>query len=714
MLCTARCAHLKRAELTVHWLAAGRWTLDAGRWTWAAGEHRRRLPASLHASSPPPLHHHASSVSTLPSLQQHTLCLSAALEFIFSMSASTDKTISHATQAAQLMLDCPHCPPPLVSHLCSSAVCVVESKEQPAPDSLPSPSPLSASLSYPPPASPPKPETVYLDGQSLTPSQLLSIGRCHSTTLALTPAAWSAIARSRAVIDRLISQHRVVYGINTGFGNFSNVLIPPSSLAALQLNLIRSHAAGVGEPLPVHSVRMLFALRLNVLAKGCSGVSVATMDRLVAAFNANCLPVIPCQGTVGASGDLAPLAHLALGMLGEGMMYDPSTLSLPHPVALPASTVLQSLLLTPLTLHAKEGLALINGTQLITALGAEAVTRARRVALQADCIAAMTVEVLKGSARPFNALIQSVRPHKGQAEVAARLRSMLAVGEVCSEITWSHVGCGRVQDAYTLRCIPQIHGISHDTISWVHGILSTEMNSATDNPMVFADAPAAALHSHLPIDPSTRQWVEAESGRDSEDGIILSGGNFHGNFPAKALDFLCIAVHDLASVSERRIERLVNPQLSALPAFLTPAGGLNSGFMIAHCTAAALTSESKQLCMPASVDSISTSAAQEDHVSMGGWAARKCLQVVSNVELVLAIELLAVCAGLDMHRPLTSTRAVEAVWQLVRGPEGGIAPWTQDRIMSVEIDRAVRLVRGNRVWETVRPFMKDDVSCEEE
>ena len=584
----------------------------------------------------------------------------------------------------------------------SAAAHVAEHKEQP-----PSPSPCTSTfLSSLPSSPPPSPMTYSLDGCSLTPSQLLDIGRDLRAQLDLTASAWSGVAASRGVIDRVIAQHRVAYGINTGFGNFANVLIPPSSLDQLQVNLVRSHSAGVGSALAVHSARMLFALRLNVLAKGYSGVSVQTMERLLAAFNAGALPVIPSQGTVGASGDLAPLAHLALGMLGEGSMYDPSTLHLQHPTVLPAAQVLQMLQLQPLSLHAKEGLALINGTQLITALAAEAVVRARQLALQADCIAAMTIEALKGSARPFNSLIQTARPHRGQGRVAARLRRMLAVGQVCSELTWSHVGCGKVQDAYTMRCLPQIHGIVHDTIAWTHDLITTELNSATDNPMIFADAPASALHSHLPIDPANGRWVEAESGYGKEDGIIMSGGNFHGEYPAKACDFLCIAVHELASVSERRIERLVNPHLSGLPAFLTPNGGLNSGFMIAHCTAAALTSESKNLCNPASVDSISTSAAQEDHVSMGGWAARKLLQVVGNVEHVLAIELLCAAAAIDLHRPLHSTEAVESLWQLLR-VEGGVAEWTEDRCMSVEIDKAVRLIRDNRVWQTVQHLMAD-------
>ncbi|KAM6987055.1 histidine ammonia-lyase-like [Aplochiton taeniatus] len=376
---------------------------------------------------------------------------------------------------------------------------------------------------------------------------------------------------------------------------------------------------------------MLLALRINVLAKGYSGVSMETIHSMLNAFNASCLSWVPEKGTVGASGDLAPLAHLTLGLMGEGQMWSPRS------GWAPAKLVLECNGIPPLVLKPKEGIALINGTQMVTSLGAEAVERALGVVRQADIIAALTLEALKGTTKAFDSDVHALRPHPGQMAVAARLRSLLDSEVFPSQISEIHRSCDRVQDAYTLRCIPQVHGVANDTIGFVQKVISTELNSATDNPLVFAK--------------------RAET---------VSGGNFHGEYPAKALDFLAIGVHELASISERRIERLVNPSLSELPAFLVKEGGLNSGFMIAHCTAAALVSESKTLCHPSSVDSLSTSAATEDHVSMGGWAARKALRVVEHVEQVLAIELLAACQALEFLRPLKTTAPLEKVYDLVR------------------------------------------------
>ncbi|XP_036373791.1 histidine ammonia-lyase-like [Megalops cyprinoides] len=413
---------------------------------------------------------------------------------------------------------------------------------------------------------------------------------------------------------------------------------------------------------------MLLALRINVLAKGYSGVSLDTLHRMVEAFNVSCLSYVPEKGTVGASGDLAPLSHLTLGLMGEGKMWSPST------GWADAKVVLEAHGLKPLSLGPKEGLALINGTQLITCLGAEAVERAQAIARQADIIAALTLQVLKGTTKAFDRDIQAVRPHPGQIEVAWRFRSVLDSDVFTSEITEANRPFEKVQDAYTLRCCPQVHGVANDTIAFVKSIITTEMNSATDNPMVFAK-------------------------RD----LTLSGGNFHGEYPAKSLDFLAIGVHELASISERRIERLCNPSLSELPAFLVSEGGLNSGFMIAHCTAAALVSENKVLCHPSSVDSLSTSAATEDHVSMGGWAARKALRVVEHVEQVLAIELLAACQALELLRPLKTTPPLEAVHQLVRST---VRPWDKDRVMHPDIEAAHRLLLEEKVWEVVHPFME--------
>lgn len=513
---------------------------------------------------------------------------------------------------------------------------------------------------------------VDLDGCSLTPETLVALGQ-GKLKIRLTDESEKNVNKSRALLDDIVRENKVVYGVTTGFGKFARVVIPPERLQELQNNVIKSHAAGVGPPLSIENTRMLFALRINVLAKGYSGISLKTLKQLVAAFNESCVPWVPEQGTVGASGDLAPLAHLALGLLGEGQMWSPNS------GWADASLVLQAHGLTPLELGPKEGIALINGTQLITSLGAEAVERSRLIAKQADIIAAMSLEVLKGTTRAFDALIQQVRPHYGQRRVAERLRSLLNSRIYPSEIAESHRFCDRVQDAYTLRCCPQVHGVVNDTIDFVEDVITTEMNSATDNPIVFAD-----------------------------QGEVISGGNFHGEYPAKVLDYLTIGVHELASMSERRMERLVNPAYSELPAFLVKEGGLNSGFMMAHCTAASLVSENKVLCHPSSVDSLPTSAGQEDHVSMGGFAARKAINVVENVEKVLAIELMLACQGIDLLRPLKSTEPLEAIYTLVRKT---IRSWDKDRYLAADIDAAIKLVKEGKIWEVAMPFMTHYLSA---
>uniref|UniRef100_A0A8C4S0F2 Histidine ammonia-lyase n=1 Tax=Erpetoichthys calabaricus TaxID=27687 RepID=A0A8C4S0F2_ERPCA len=508
---------------------------------------------------------------------------------------------------------------------------------------------------------------IFLDGKSLTTTDLVSLGR-GLYKIKLSPEAEKKIAESRELLENIIAENKVVYGITTGFGKFARTVIPTSKLKELQENLIRSHSAGVGKPLSPERSRMLFALRINVLAKGYSGISLNTLHQMIEAFNASCLSYIPEKGTVGASGDLAPLSHLALGLMGEGKMWSPKS------GWADAKFVLEAHGLAPISLKPKEGLALINGTQMITSLGAEAVERALAIARQADIIAALTLEVLKGTTKAFDSDIHELRPHPGQKEVASRFRSLLDSDHHPSEIAESHRFCDRVQDAYTLRCCPQVHGVVNDTIAFVRNIINTEINSATDNPMVFA-----------------------------ERGETISGGNFHGEYPAKALDYLAIGVHELASLSERRIERLCNPSLSELPAFLVNEGGLNSGFMIAHCTAAALVSENKVLCHPSSVDSLSTSAATEDHVSMGGWAARKALQVVEHVEQVLSIELLAACQGIEFLRPLRTTTPLEKVYELVRS---SVKPWIKDRYMAPDIETVHRLLLDQKVWKVAFPYIE--------
>ncbi|XP_025921864.1 histidine ammonia-lyase isoform X2 [Apteryx rowi] len=473
---------------------------------------------------------------------------------------------------------------------------------------------------------------ISLDGNSLTTEDLVNLGK-GLYKIKLTPEAEAKVKRSREVIERIVKEQ-----------------------------------TGVGKPLSPERSRMLLALRINVLAKGYSGISLETLQQVIEAFNASCLPYIPEKGTVGASGDLAPLSHLALGLIGEGKMWSPKS------GWADAKYVLEAHGLKPITLKPKEGLALINGTQMITSLGCEAVERAGAIARQADIVAALTLEVLKGTTRAFDTDIHAVRPHRGQTEVAFRFRSLLDSDHHPSEIAESHRFCDRVQDAYTMRCCPQVHGVVNDTITFVKDIMMTEINSATDNPMVFAQ--------------------RAET---------ISGGNFHGEYPAKALDYLAIGVHELAAISERRIERLCNPSLSELPAFLVTEGGLNSGFMIAHCTAAALVSENKALCHPSSVDSLSTSAATEDHVSMGGWAARKALRVIEHVEQVLAIELLAACQGIEFLRPLRTTTPLEKVYDLVRSV---VRPWLKDRFMAPDIEAAHRLLVEQKVWEVAEPYIE--------
>lgn len=470
------------------------------------------------------------------------------------------------------------------------------------------------------------------------------------------PASFSASAlramqASRAVVDGAVARGEVVYGVNTGFGNFADVRIGAPDLEALQRNLVRSHAAGVGPTLPVPETRALMVLRANVLAKGFSGARVETAQLLIDCLNRGILPRVPEQGSVGASGDLAPLAHVALLLIGEGDCEFKGQ-------AMNAADALAAAGLKPVTLAAKEGLALINGTQLMTGIAGLALLEAETLARTADVVAAMTVDALLGTDVAFDPRIHAARPHAGQAASARNLKRLLA-GSALRE---SHRNCGRVQDAYSLRCAPQVHGAARDALAFVRRTVEIEMNSATDNPMVFAEA-----------------------------GLLLSGGNFHGEPVAMAADFLAIAAAELGGISERRIERLVNPALSGLPAFLTEEGGLRSGFMMAHVTAAALASENKSLAHPASVDSITTSANKEDHVSMGPIAARQARSVVANVRRILAIEALASAQALEFHRPLRTSEALEAVHAAVRA---AVPRYDADRIMGPEIEKAADLVRS--------------------
>jgi len=488
---------------------------------------------------------------------------------------------------------------------------------------------------------------ISLSGSDLTLETLAAIA--DGAPVDFTRTAREAMNAARAVVDGAVARGEVVYGVNTGFGNFADVRIGPADLATLQRNLVRSHAAGVGPILGRRETRALMVLRANVLAKGFSGARVETAELLVACLNRGIHPCVPEQGSVGASGDLAPLAHVALLLIGEGECEFEGR-------RIAAAEALGAAGLAPVTLEAKEGLALINGTQLMTAITALALLAAETLAKTADVVAAMTVDALLGTDVAFDPRIHAARPHAGQGASARNLKRLLGN----SALRESHRNCGRVQDAYSLRCAPQVHGAARDTMAFVRRTVEIEMNSATDNPMVFADA-----------------------------GVLLSGGNFHGEPVAMAADFLAIATAEIGGISERRIERLVNPTLSGLPAFLTEDGGLRSGFMMAHVTAAALASENKSLAHPASVDSITTSANKEDHVSMGPIAARKARGVVANVRRILAIEALAAAQGVDFHRPLRTSDALEAAHDALRARVPG---YDADRVMGPEIEAAAELV----------------------
>lgn len=490
---------------------------------------------------------------------------------------------------------------------------------------------------------------IRLDGTTLNAGQLARIAAGEAVELEAT--ALAKVAENRQVIDRILAEKRVVYGINTGFGQFATVVIPEDQLAQLQLNLVRSHAAGVGEPLPKDQTRALMAARINCLLKAHSGIRPEPIHLLAACLNADVVPVIPSLGSVGASGDLAPLAHMALLLVGEGLAW-----SAAGPI--PGAQALAAAGLKPVALQPKEGLALINGTQMITALGNLAVARLRKLLPLADEIAALSLEALRGTRAAYDPRIHQARPHPGQIEVAAHMREIL--GET-SEIAESHKQCNRVQDAYSLRCLPQVHGVGRDALRFAAEILERELNSATDNPMIFTDTQESR-----------------------------SGGNFHGQYPAFACDLLAIAACDLASISERRQERLVNPAYSDLPAFLCRNGGLESGFMMAHVTSAALVSEMKGLAHPACVDTIPTSAGKEDHVSMGPIAARKLIRAVDMLEQVLAIEARMALEGVR----IVALKPAAGLQPLLDRLASACAPW-QDRPMYADLQATVEALRAH-------------------
>lgn len=492
-------------------------------------------------------------------------------------------------------------------------------------------------------------EVVTLNGQPLTLEELAAVAYGR-VTAGLAEEARQRMRASRAVVELLLAEGATVYGINTGFGKLSDVKIPNEQLVDLQVNLVRSHACGIGPPLTEQEVRAMLLLRANVLAKGTSGTRVVVAEQLLAMLANGVHPFIPSKGSVGASGDLAPLAHLALGLIGEGDVFYRGQRQ-------PAKDALAAAGMRPLVLAPKEGLALLNGTQAMAAVGGLALLRAERVVRLSDLAGAMTLEALKGTPVAFDARIHAARPHPGQQEVARHLRELMED----SEIRESHRrNDPRVQDAYCLRCMPQVHGAVLDAIEHARHVVEVETGSATDNPLVFV----------------------ATEGAPAE---ILSGGNFHGAPLAHVFDYAAIALTDLMSITERRIDRLVNPDLNeGLPPFLTPQAGVSSGFMIAHVACAALLAEARVLSHPASVDSVPTSGGKEDHVSMGMTAARKLRQIVDDAEAVLAIELMAAAEGLEYRRPLRPARRVAEACAQVRRV---VPRLERDRSMQPDIER---------------------------
>jgi histidine ammonia-lyase len=504
---------------------------------------------------------------------------------------------------------------------------------------------------------------VALTGTSLTLADIDDVSH-RFAPVALSPEARERVSASRTVVDEILRGDRVVYGINTGFGNFKNVVIAREDLDELQLNLLRSHAVGMGDPFPEPTVRAILLLRVNALAAGYSGVEPGTLDALIAMLNTGVHPVVPQKGSVGASGDLAPLAHIGIVLIGEGEAVFRGE-------RLPGAEALKRAGLRPAKLHPKDGLALVNGTQVITAVLAHAVIKARRLVRSADVIGALTLDSLLGTDVAFDPRIHETRPHPGQSATARNLRRLLAG----SALRRSHETCDRVQDSYSLRCMPQVHGAVRDALAHTERVLQIEMNSVSDNPLIFVE------------------------GKE-----VLSGGNFHGQPVALAADILAIALAELGAISERRTERLVNPDLSGLPAFLVKEGGLNSGFMCMQVAAAALASENKALSHPASVDSIPTSANQEDHVSMGVTAARKANDVAENLAYILTIELLAAAQALEFRRPLATSAPLEAIHARLRAK---VPPFDRDRAHYPDVAAARELVLSGALLEAAESVLGD-------
>lgn len=500
---------------------------------------------------------------------------------------------------------------------------------------------------------------LTLDGNSLTSLDVYKVAHANKGDykIVLSDDAKAAIKKSNDYVIEKSKSKEAIYGINTGFGALSSMKIEEENLEQLQLNLIRSHCTGVGPLFDRETTRAIMLLRANCLAGGFSGVSIGAIELLLDFINEDIVPMVPRKGSVGASGDLAPLAHIALCLIGEGQVWH-------NGKEVNSEFAIHDIKKEVITLGPKDGLALINGTAVMAALGCIGFHRARALSKIADICGAHTLEGVQGTSVAFSKLISNLKPHKGQLDVCDNLEKLLDG----SEILKSHDDCGKVQDPYSLRCIPQVHGASRMTVLHFQKILDIEINSVTDNPLVFPD-----------------------------EDLIISGGNFHGEAIAMGMDYLAIGISELGNISERRIEKMMNPTFSDLPPFLVENSGLNSGLMIAHVTAAALASENKSHCNPASVDSIPTSTDKEDHVSMGVTSGRMLLEVIENVYSIFAIELLCSSQAIDFHRPLKTSPALEAVQTLIRKHVPKII---NDRVFQPDINNIEAILRNGELIAT--------------
>ncbi|CBW28163.1 Histidine ammonia-lyase [Halobacteriovorax marinus SJ] len=509
-------------------------------------------------------------------------------------------------------------------------------------------------------------EKITFNGQSLTIEQVhhIAFSKPGKVEINICDKALERMKESRAYVHNIVEKGEPVYGINTGFGALSSMHIKKEDLATLQVNLIRSHCTGTGKPFSREITRAIMILRANCLISGYSGVQPEIVQLIIDFINHDVIPVVPEKGSVGASGDLAPLSHIALALIGEGeVIYEGKLVN--------SKFAIDQIKKSPAVLGPKDGLALINGTAVMAAIGACAVVEATNIMKIADISAALTLDGVRGTTKAYYQGISQLKPHPGQIDSCNNLNNLLAD----SKIKDSHDDCGKVQDPYSLRCVPQVHGACRQTLKHAREVISIELNSVTDNPLIFL-----------------------------EEDKVVSGGNFHGEALSLVMDYLSMGVAEICNICERRIEKMMNPSFSDLPAFLTKNSGLNSGLMIAHVTAAALTSENKYLCHPASVDSVPTSTDKEDHVSMGVTAGRKLLEVIDNAKTVLGIELLCNTQALDFQRPLKSSPALEAVHALVRKH---VLPIEEDRIFYKDMDNIKKLISSNEIVNAAAEHLKE-------